>query len=488
MTQPGIGELSVNVDRIAKHPGRIWYVNASGNNSNDGQEPDQAFATLTYALAQMSAGDMLVVGANTYNEAVTIALNSIAVQFELGTIIVPPAASDGLTISGNYNKIYAPYGALRINAVAGQAGVTITGNFNYLWSARVPAASTADLGFDIQGDGCVLDHCRCSSPLVAAFKIQGDKNLLEVCCTGGDPGDSSIGFWVTNSCDKTRLRACGSGGHETAGFQLDLGVSNTICCRCESGAGDGHPIDNGINTFLDLEYHDTKERHEHTYPSPDGEGTAGDTVTVQSEINDETGADTTKDYYGDVAMILPPDTVTTGYRFKGVNFFATTTNDDQRFFFYRCVAITKAVRNGGNNWDENQTVLTVDDASPYETNDLVWIRSTGYVPDGEIVKITNIAGNVITIARQTENSGRLGLHWDHTTNDPGGEEMYLCWRDENQYHSSDMDFSAQTARSFAHQPFVRERRMSANDAIVTRMVNGTDDANSQCDVSIIWVD
>jgi len=475
-------------EHIPLFSGEIWYVSPAGDNANSGDNPHEPFLTIGHAVTTAAAGDAIVTVAGTYAEAVDLSKNSLEFWPEIGTIIAP-AAGVPLTVSGNYCKVWLPGGALRLNPPAGGTGCLISGSWCYVHNVRVPAGSSALYGYDVTGAGCVLTDCRCSSPLTAAFRIQASMVKVEDCCTGGTPGDSSIGFHVTNSVDRVRIVNCDSSGHETAGFQIDAGVTNVVVDRqCVSGAGDGHYIDLGTDSFLGLEEHDSSEHHEHTYPMPDGEGTAGDSVTVQSEINDETGLDITKDYWGDVALLVDTTGITTGWYFKGVNFFGTTINDDQRFAFYRTVYATLAVRNAGNNWDEGATVLTVNDASGFAVNDLVWVRSTGYVAAGEIVKVTNIAGNVVTIARQTENSGRTGLHWDHTTHDPGGEEMYLCWRDENQYHSSDMDYSSQTARSFSHQPFVEQRRMHENDGVICRMINGTDGANSLCDVTIIWAD
>jgi len=474
---------------IPKYLGNIYYVDKlGGNDANPGTSPEQAKATITAGIGLLAAGDKLIIGPGTYTEQVTLNVNQTALYFDLGAII-DPAAGDCLTISSNYCRVTCDGGALRVNNDAGaNSGVVVSGNWNYLNEIRVACASTGDIGFEITGDGNDLRGCRNSAPLTAAFKISGDKVKLENSCTGGESGDSSIGFWVTGSCDKARLKWCGSQGHETAGFQFDAGCTNIVCFQCESGGGDGHFVDNATNTHLDLNDRDSREQHEHTYPTPDGEGTAGSPVTVQSQINDETGADDTADYFGDVALVVPPATFAFDWFYRGMNIYATTTNDDQRFFSYRVEYDISATRNGGNNWDEGATVLTFDDATDFATGDLIWISTPGYKPDGEIVEITNIAGAVVTIARQTENSGRTGLHWDHTTNDGGNEVAYLCWRDENEYHSSDFNFSCASARDFRASRWQQPRRMHANDGLIVRMINGTDGANSQADIAVIWSD
>ncbi len=474
--------------------GSVYYVDAGqANNDGSGLTPELAKKTITAAITAASAGDMIISKAGTYAEAVD--LNKASLEFwpEIGTVLAP-ASGTPLTISAAYCRVVCPYGALRCNPIANGTGVvvSVTGTWAYVHNIRVPGGSTADLGFDIVGAGSVLTDCRCSGPLVAAFKIQGNMVKFDECCTGGEVADTSIGFWITNSCDKARLKECSSQGHATAGYQFDSGCTNISARACSSGGGDGHFIDNAENTFLDIIDRDSREQHEHTYPGPDGEGTAGSTVDVQSEINDETGADSTANYYGDVASLVPVATLTTDWFLHGVNVFATTAGDDQRFELYRVEYDFSATRNGGNNWDEGATVLTFDDASAFKVNDLVWIESPNYAKTdsakGEIVKITGIAANTVTIARQTENSGRTGLHWNHTTQDGGNEVVYLCWRDENQYHTTGFDYSATGARAFTAIHFTKSRRMHGNDGLIVRMINGTDAANSQASLTIIYSD
>lgn len=482
------------LNHVRLFTGDIWYADASrADDTGGGKSPATAKKTITAAITAAAAGDMIISKSGTYAEAVN--LNKAGLEFwpEIGTILAP-ATGTPLTISAAYCKIVLPYGSLRCDPGANETGVVVTaaGTWAYLNDIRVANGSSADLGFDIVGAGSVLKNCRASSPLIAAFKVQGSKVKLDECCTGGDIADMSIGFWITNSCDKARLKDCSSQGHSTAGYQFDDGCANILAKACVSGGGDGHYIDNAENTFLDIIDSDSREQHEHIYPTPDGEGTAGDPVNVQSEVNDETGSDSAKDYFGDVALLIPVQTKANDWYLTGANIFATTISDDQRFKLYRVDYRKSAVRNAGNAWDEGATVLTFDDAGDFEVNDLIWIESPNYVKTdgakGEIVKITNIAGNVVTIARQVENSGRLGLHWNHTTNDAGNEVVYLVERDEHQYHSSDFDFSASGAKDFSAIHFARRRRMHGDDGLICRMINGTDGANSQASLTIIWSD
>ena len=121
--------------------------------------------------------------------------------------------------------------------------MVISGTNAYVHDMRCSCDSSAAIGFDITGNGAVLTNCRVAAPLTAAFKVQGDKVKLEECGTAGESGDSSIGYWVTNSCDKAWLLNCSSRGHETASYQVDTGCTNGIIKDCASGGGDGRWAD-----------------------------------------------------------------------------------------------------------------------------------------------------------------------------------------------------------------------------------------------------
>jgi hypothetical protein len=470
--------------------GEIWYVSPAGHDANSGISPDDPLLTISRAETLAAAGDMIVTAAGTYAEAVDLSKDSLQFMPEIGTIIAPVAGVP-LTLSGEFIRVLLPGGALLLEPPALSTGLLVTGDNCYIGDFIVDCATIANIGVDMQGRAGMITNARCVDPVATAYRLAGDVTHIRDSTTGGTAGGTSIGFLVTAAADKVRLINCGSDGHIGAGFQIDAGVTSVVVKNCVSGALDGRFIDLGTNTFLDLIEYDQREYHEEVYPSPDGEGTGGDAVTVQSQINDETGATNVQNYWGDVATVLAPSVVTAGWFWKGINLFATSAGHDQRFRFYRVVSEFTGARNGGNNWDEGATDLTLTDAAEaaqFLVGDLVWIRSPGYQPNGEIVEVTNVVGPVLTIARNVESSGRTGLHWDHTTNDPGNEELYLCYRDDPQYHTMSMDYSASGPRDFSRHDFLRERRMEANDGVICRMINGTNSLNSQCSVTLIWSD
>ena len=243
-------ESDPTIRHIPKFGGELWFVDkGSGSDSNSGMIPDKAFETIGAAISACAAGDAITVRAGTYTEVgLDLDKDAVEIWFEIG-VIIAPATGTALTVSGDYCKLQCPGGAARINPAANQTGLLVSGVFAYVHNIRVACASSADIGFDITGGGAVLTDCRCSAPLVAAFKIQGDKVKLDDCCTGGEVADTSIGFWVTNSCDKTRLRDCSSQGHSTAGYQVDSGVTNGVAKGCASGGGDGARTD-ADNSFV----------------------------------------------------------------------------------------------------------------------------------------------------------------------------------------------------------------------------------------------
>jgi len=233
--------------------GDVWYTDAGQpNNDGDGKTPETAKQTIAATIALMSAGDKFVTKAGTYAENVVIALASTEWEPEIGTIIAP-ATGVPITVSGHYCKISMPDGSLFVTGVAGETGVLWSGNRGYPSDIRVDSGSIGTLGFDLTGNGIAGKNLRCANPLTAAFKISGDRTKLDECCTGGEPANTSIGYWVTGSCDKPRLVKCGSQGHINGGYVVDAGVTNGASKGCSSGGGDGPKIDL-TNAFVWSDY------------------------------------------------------------------------------------------------------------------------------------------------------------------------------------------------------------------------------------------
>ena len=230
--------------------GTPYYVDAAmANNDADGTTPEKAKQTINAAIGVGGAGDIIIIKAGIYAENVVMDVASMELWPELGTRITP-ATGDCISIQAAFCKIWQPGGSLFLVPGVNGTGVVTTaaGTNAYVSDVRTNCASTADYGYDIVGLGTVLNNCRCADALLAAVKIQGSKTSAINCCIGGTVTDDSIGFWITNSATKVRIKVCGSQGYAAAGFQIDAGVSNAVIEGCNSGGGDGCRIDNGTNT------------------------------------------------------------------------------------------------------------------------------------------------------------------------------------------------------------------------------------------------
>ena len=409
---------------------------------------------------------------------------------EAGVILRDSTNGTVLTVSA-FGCVVRGSGNVRIDPTGGATGVLVSGSFVYLDNLRVNGNDACGIGYDITGPGAEIHSCRCSAPTIAAYKLQADKTMLQDCCTGGTTGAGTIGYWITNSCDKARLRYCGSQGHSTAGYQVDSGCTNGVVSNCHSGGGDGERIDNGtLFHWPNFESVSGHEQHYHVYPAPDGEGTAGDPHNVTTDAADETnGPASTANYWGESHALVPPATITNLWSIFGVNLFAVTANKTFLFEMLRINYGKRSAKNGGFAWDEGQTDLTVADGSLFQVGDLVWIYSD-YVTDGEIQRVTDVVANKVTVERETSQFGapNTGLRWDHTTNDPGTEVMYLVYRPGSWgMHQSNMQASFGSAKDSGTWFFPQLREFNANDGLLVRSLNQTDNTNgASTDMSILY--
>ena len=249
-----------NISRIPQFGGKIYYVSAdNGDDTNfDGISPYNPYATIGKAISMLDVGDAVNIMAGIYTEnGLDLNVNASELWFEIGAQLSPTSGC-ALTVSANSCRVSCLNGILKINPVSGENGVEVTGDYAYLNEIRVDCDSSAEIGFDLQGDGIDVRRCRVSDPTVAAFKIQGDSIKLEGCCTGGNSSDTSIGYWATNSCDKFRLVDCSSQGHKSGGFIVDSGCTNGVIWKFSSGGGDGKWDRNGGTIVSDLTYEETK--------------------------------------------------------------------------------------------------------------------------------------------------------------------------------------------------------------------------------------
>lgn len=259
---PRLEALAREQQNLPQFTGTIYYVDAAqADDTGDGLSPSTAKKTIGAAIALLTTGDAITIKAGTYTETgLTLGVNACELWFEIGSVL-DPATGTCLTISGNYCKVQCPGGSLFVTPGANETGVLVSGNGCYVHDVRVNCASVADLGFDVTGSGGVLTNCRCADPLIAAFKVQGDKTKLDGCCTGGQAANTSIGFWITNNADQFRIDESASQGHASGSFVVDTGCTNGCIRDCSSGVGDGRWQDGDhVVAFSGFQYDDDENK------------------------------------------------------------------------------------------------------------------------------------------------------------------------------------------------------------------------------------
>jgi hypothetical protein len=237
-----------------------------------------------------------------------------------------------------------------------------------------------------------------------------------------------------------------------------------------------------------------RKHHEAVYPRADGEGTAGDPIELNSDAQDKTNAAATMaNYWGEPRVIVPVSTITLDPWFfiGSYNTLHDATGVDKVFqgAWYMVSTYLCSGRNAGNAWDEGATVLTVADASPFAVDDLVWIVSDGH-PDGEIQKVADVTGAVVTVVRETSQFGgaNTGLRWDHTADDGASEMMYLCYRSTDAvHHATEFQFESGTTRRAVRYVWGAAKVMAPNAGLIARIMNATDNTNDVAiDVKAIY--
>ncbi len=213
--------------------GTIWYVHGTnGADTNSGQTPDAAFATIGAALTVAEASDAINVAAGTYDEdGLDMAVLGLEMWGEIGANIINTVGTECLTVSGNYCR-------LRGFAFhqAGVIGVVVSGYECVLENCRVEDATVS---FDIDGDECEFHGCVSLEHTTTGFDIATDGNILTDCTAIGDSGARRGYYLSAAGADSNYLARCGSIGNGTAGYEAIATATNNTFKDCSSGGGDG---------------------------------------------------------------------------------------------------------------------------------------------------------------------------------------------------------------------------------------------------------
>ena len=457
--------------------GNIWYVDGTdGDDTNSGETPDAAFATIGTALAAVAAGDAITVRTGTYDEdGLDMNLAGLELWCEIGTIISNTVGTECLTVSGL---------ACRVRGVhfvqAGVIGLVVTGIGTIVERAL---AVNCTVGFDIDEHSTQMFNCTSAGHTVTGFDI-GERNTVLRDCYANGAGANVRGFYLSNAVvTRCLFENCTSSGNATRGWEIVNGADYNNIVHSTSGGGDGKRLDNGDFNFWDIVEQLTTEHNEQMHPFSDGEGTAGLAVTVDNTATDDTpDTRSDQDYWGDTVAIILPDVLATFWNSLGIYIFATTTGKTLQWQIWFPNARFASDRNAGNVWDLGETVLTVDDGTIFLVNDYVWIRSDSH-PNGEILIVTNIAGNVITVASETRFSGNTGVRYDHV----GNEAMYLIYRPtDDQFTSIEGGYAAGSAKDSFRYMWHFPKEMPGNSAMIIRILNTADALDTEFDVAAIY--
>ena len=465
-----------NQDHIPKFTGHIWFVSdTNGLDTNSGRSPDEAFATIGNALNNAAEGDAITIEAGDYYEN-NLDLNLIGTEIwgEIGVTIYN-ATGTGLTVSARN---------CRVNEIIiispAQTALDVSGNYNVLTNITCPAPA---IGVSLSGEGNRLRDFIIGAPTTTGLDISGPYNdCYDVLVT--NPAVAARGYYLSSAdADQNTLQRCHSIGNTIAGFEVVMGADYNAFIKCTSGGGDGKRIDSGDFTFWDIIEELTTEQHESMLPMSDGEGIAGAPITVDNIATDDT-PDTTsdQDYWGDTMAIILPDVLTTWWSSIGLYIFATTIGKTLQWQVWFPDGRVNSARNAGNVWDLGQTILTVTDGTLFLVNDYVWIRSDSD-PDGEILIIINIAGNVITITSETRFSGNSGVRYDHV----GNEAMYLIYRPtDDRYSGFNGGYAASSAKDCFRVMWHTPKEVSANSGMIIRLLNTGDNLDAEFDVNALY--
>lgn len=474
--------------KIPQQTGVHWYVDPAGDDTNAGTSPDSPYLTIGKAISVANPGDTIHVGRGTYTETgLDVNIAALCVRFAMG-VIIDPASGTALVVSGDNCRIGERDYTFVVTPATATPGVQVTGQGCLMFGARVMGSNIAT-GIDIDAPGCELDKCfvsGCDNGEVA-FDLVGQTKLYD-CSTVGS--GTSTGYKVTGA--NGLMVGCGSVGHETAGFNFDSNSSYWTARHCTSGGGDGSTVDEGTRNKVEIDDQLALEHHEDVYPKCDGEGSAAGPVSVDTDSDDETNAKSATQYYwGEPFVLVPQSAISERWWIDGLNFFGNTTGKEFQYETFPLMTEYTTAKNGGAAWDEGATVLTVTDGSIFQTGDLVWVYSA-YKTNGEIVRVTNVAVNVITVERETVAAGvaNTGLRWDHTTNNPGTETMTLMSRSgDNRFSGHEGHYSCASSRDFASTRFHDSKEMKPDSGYVMRVVNLTDSNNGAgFDVAVIYED
>ena len=224
---------------VPKFGGTIHYVDGTnGSNSYSGLAPDEALLTITQATTNSVAGDAINVRAGTYNEnALTMATNGLELWGEIGVLITNDTPGTCLTVTGNSCRIRG----IKVMQ-SGQIGFNIDGAGCFLEHC---IAEDCSIAYDIDGAETILEFCQDINATTTGFDIATAENTLYLCKSIA-AGGASTGFHLSSSnANENLIYQCTSLGNGTAGYDIEAGAQYNVVAYCTSGGSDGRWVDDG---------------------------------------------------------------------------------------------------------------------------------------------------------------------------------------------------------------------------------------------------
>lgn len=239
-------QLHDDVRHIDKFMGAIWYVDkTNGADTNDGETPRTALATIAAGIAASGSGDRIIVRGATgkYDEAgLDLNLQGLELFFEEGAILEDTGGGTVLSVSAQDCKLS---GVFIDNDNNGGIGFDVTTAASICMTNCTAMQCTT--GFMLDGVKGTFSDCAAIDNTVTGFDIQTLHAIFKDCIANGN-GDAVRGFYLSDSsADMNTFINCHSVSNTLAGWEIVAGADNNTFAGCSTGGNDGSKVDAGTN-------------------------------------------------------------------------------------------------------------------------------------------------------------------------------------------------------------------------------------------------
>jgi len=219
----------------------IWLVDGTnGNDTYAGNRPEDAFQTIGAAVTAASAGDLIKVSEDVYDEAISVPAGLVGLE-----IICEPGTVLSNTTPGTVVTIAAPSVKLKGCHItqAGQIGLAVSGNY-FVGEDIVVDGCT--VGFDMDNANPRLIRCISKNHTVSGFDIAGDSGVYIKCFAIGTAATTGFDLSHTNA-ELNVFLDCHSLNNTANGFNLIVGADSNTFINCSQSSLCGGPADAGAN-------------------------------------------------------------------------------------------------------------------------------------------------------------------------------------------------------------------------------------------------